>query len=340
LNRPKVLITDHAWPDLSIERQALEAAGLDVVAGPAAPAPAEHIAALCREHQPVSILTCWAQVQRAAIDAVPGLRHVGRLGVGLDNIDVRACTERGIPVTNVPDYCFEEVSDHALALALAWSRGIVAFDRRVRAGEWNPAAARLRRMARLTVGVVGYGRIGQATARKFRAFGSEVLVHTRTVPTETDGLDFVALDALLARSDVVVLNLPLTPATQHLFDAARIASMKAGSLLINLSRGGVVDTQALIDALDRGHLAGAGLDVLESEPAVPPALLRHEQVVITPHVAFSSDASLEELRQRGAEEAIRALRGEPLRYGCNGTPSFVGAAASAAIRATPGAHRG
>jgi D-3-phosphoglycerate dehydrogenase len=131
---------------------------------------------------------------------------------------------------------------------------------------------------------------------------------------------FTDLPELLARSDVVVLNLPLTPATQHLFDAARIASMKPGSLLINLARGGVVDTQALIDALDRGHLAGAGLDVLESEPAVPPALLKHEQVMITPHVAFSSDASLQELRERCVEEALRALRGETLRYGCNATP--------------------
>lgn len=312
-----VLITDHAWPDLDIERALLERHGLQLVAGPAQPASAEHIAALCRQHRPVSVLTCWAQVSRAAIEAVPGLRHVGRLGVGLDNIDVACCSARGIPVTNVPDYCFEEVSDHAAALVLGWARGVVAFDRRVRAGEWQPAAARLRRMAHLTVGIVGYGRIGRAAARKFQAFGCRVMVSTRTPPAAQDGLSFVPLDTLTAACDVVVLNLPLTTETRHLFDARRIASMKPGALLVNVSRGAVVDTQALIDALDRGHLSGAGLDVLEDEPAVAPALLRHDGVVVTPHVAFSSDASLVELRERCVEEAVRALRGQPLRYLCN-----------------------
>lgn len=313
-----VLITDYAWPDVDIERDLLESAGLRLVVGPAVPADATHIEALAREHQPVSILTCWARVSRAAIEASPVLRHVGRLGVGLDNIDVVACTERAIPVTNVPDYCFEEVSDHAVALALSWTRGVTALDRRIHAGEWNPAAAKLRRMATLTVGIVGYGRIGQATARKLGAFGCRVLVHTRTVPASSDGLSFVDLDALLAHSDIVVLNVPLTPQSQHLIDARRLRQMKPGAFLINVSRGGVVDTDALLDALDSGHLGGAGLDVLESEPQVPPRLLAHEGVVITPHVAFSSDASLTELRQRCVEEALRALRGEALRYGCNG----------------------
>jgi D-3-phosphoglycerate dehydrogenase len=130
-----VLITDHAWPDLEIERAVIEGAGFRMVAGPAVPANAATIASLAREHQPTSILTCWAQVDASAVSASDALRHVGRIGVGLDNIDVGACSARGIPVTNVPDYCIEEVSDHALGFALAWTRGIVAFDRAVRAGE-------------------------------------------------------------------------------------------------------------------------------------------------------------------------------------------------------------
>lgn len=313
-----ILITDHAWPDLHIERDLIERAGCRLAAGPATPVPAAQITALVRQHQPASILTCWAQVDGQAIAASPSLRHVGRIGVGLDNIDVEACTARAIPVTNVPDYCVEEVSDHALAFALAWARGIVSFDRAVHAGRWDPAQARLRRVRDLVVGIVGYGRIGQATARKFGAFGCRVMAHTRTPPADArDGVPFVALAPLLAQADIVVLNLPLTPHTQHLFNAGRIASMKRGALLVNVSRGGVVDTQAVVEALQRGHLGGAALDVLETEPSVPQALLDADAALLTPHVAFSSDASLAELRRRAAEEAVRVLRGEPPLNPCN-----------------------
>lgn len=314
-----VLITDHAWPELEIERAVIEGAGFRLAAGPAVPASAATIAALVREHQSASILTCWAQVDASAIGASQALRHVGRIGVGLDNIDVAACTTRGIPVTNVPDYCIEEVSDHALAFALAWTRGIVAFDRAVRAGRWDPAQARLRRLATQTVGIVGHGCIGRATARKFAAFGCRVLVHTRSAPAPSlDGtVEFVDLDTLLAASDIVVLHLPLVDATRHLIDARRIAQMKPRSLLINLSRGGLVDTDAVVDALHVGRLGAAALDVLESEPVVPRALLDEQNLLLTPHVAFSSDTSLAELRRRAAEEAVRVLCGQAPLHLCN-----------------------
>ncbi len=316
-----VLITDYAWPDLEIERSVIEGAGFRMAAGPAMPASAETIASLVRDHQPASILTCWAQVDASAVGASPALRHVGRIGVGLDNIDVAACTARGVAVTNVPDYCIEEVSDHALGFALAWTRGIVIFDRAVRSGHWNPAQAKLRRLATQTIGIVGYGRIGRATARKFAAFGCRVLVHSRSLPQPapepTAGIEVVDLDALLAASDIVVLHVPLVEATRHLIDARRIAQMKPGALLVNVSRGGLVDTAAVIEALRSGHLGGAALDVLESEPVVPTALLEEEAALLTPHVAFSSDTSLAELRRRAAEEAVRMLRGQPPLNLCN-----------------------
>jgi len=140
---PIVLITDYAWPDLAIERAIIEGAGFRLAAGPAAPGSTAKIEALAREVDPASILTNWAPVSAAAIAAPSALRHVGRLGVGLDNIDVAAATARGALVTNVPDYCVEEVSDHAVALLLAWARGLVAFDAAVKAGVWAPAQARL-----------------------------------------------------------------------------------------------------------------------------------------------------------------------------------------------------
>jgi len=312
-----VLITDYAWPDLEIERAVIEGAGFRMAAGPAVPASAEAIASLAQEHQPASILTCWAKVDASALAASRVLKHVGRIGVGLDNIDLAACTERGIAVTNVPDYCIEEVSDHALGLALAWTRGIVTFDRAVRAGQWDPSQARLRRMSTQTVGIIGYGRIGRATARKFSAFGCRVLVHSRSAPEATAGVQACDLDALLAASDIVVLHVPLVEATRHLIDARRIAQMKPGGLLINVSRGGLVDTDAVVDALRSGQLGAAALDVLETEPDVPRALLEQPAVLLTPHVAFSSDASLAELRQRAAEEAVRVLHGQPPLNLCN-----------------------
>jgi D-3-phosphoglycerate dehydrogenase len=317
MNNATVFITDRAWPDLDIEREVIESAGLRMLAGPAVPASAETIAELAQEHQPGSILTCWAPVDAKAIAASRALVHVGRIGVGLDNIDVAACTARGVRVTNVPDYCVEEVSDHAVGFALAWTRGLVSFDRAVRAGQWNPAQARLRRLANMTVGIVGYGRIGRASARKFSAFGCRVLAHNQTPSADTAGAQKVSLEALLAASDIVVLHVPLTDQTRGLFDPLRIAAMKPGSLLINVSRGGVVDTPAVIEALQSGHLGGAALDVLDTEPQVPPALLAHEGAMLTPHVAFSSDASLAELRRRATEEAVRMLAGLAPHHPCN-----------------------
>jgi len=304
-----VLLTDYAWPDDSIERSIVEAAGMRLVSGPATPLTADGIEALAREHQPSAILTCWAPVSAAAIAAAPELQIVARLGVGLDNIAVDAASARGIWVTNVPDYCVEEVSDHAVGFALAWTRGLVRFDREVRAGRWDPATARLRRLAELSCGIVGFGRIGRATARKLGAFGCRVLAHDPHFSGEAEGARSVELDTLFSQSDIVIVHAPLTATTRHLVNRERLALMPHGGLLINVSRGGVVDTDAVIEALGSGQLSAAALDVLESEPEVPAELRTHPGAMLTPHVAFSSDASLVELRRRAAEEVVRVLQG-------------------------------
>jgi D-3-phosphoglycerate dehydrogenase / 2-oxoglutarate reductase len=316
-NPATVLLTDRAWPDDTVERAVLEGAGCTLVSGPADAAPAAMIERLVGAHQPDAILTCWAPVSAAAIAASPALRVVARMGVGLDNIDVDAAAGRGVLVTNVPDYCVEEVSDHAVALVLTWTRGIAVADRQVRAGRWDPAAARLRRLSALTCGVIGYGRIGRRTAGKLAALGARVLAHDPHPPAEAGGVRFAALDELLAGSDAVIVHAPLTPATRHLLGARELALMPQGSLLVNVSRGGLVDTVALAGALASGRLSGAGLDVLEGEPAVPPELLAHPGVVITPHIAFSSDASVLDLRRSAAEEVVRVLSGQAPRFPCN-----------------------
>ncbi|MFF3849489.1 C-terminal binding protein [Streptomyces sp. NPDC002328] len=312
-----VLLTDYAWPDDSVERAVVEAAGHTLVTGPAGPAPAEAVERLVAEHRPDGILTCWAPVSAAAIDASPELRIVARLGVGLDNIAVDAATERGVWVTNVPDYCVEEVSDHAVGMVLAWTRGLARYDREVRAGRWDPAGARLRRLSTLTCGVVGYGRIGRATARKLGAFGCRVLAHDPHAPKDAAGVELTDLEDLLRRSDVVILHVPLTPATHHLVGAEQLALMRPGGLLVNVSRGGLVDTDAVTESLAAGHLDGAALDVLETEPRVPARLLAQPGALLTPHIAFSSDASVTELRRRAAEEVVRTLAGEAPTHPCN-----------------------
>jgi len=315
--QPKVFITDYAWPDVEIERQVIEGAGFRLVAGPAAPATSAEIEALIATHQPAGILTNWAPVSARAIATSPGLKIVARLGVGLDNIAVDEATHRGIWVTNVPDYCFEEVSDHAVGMLLAFTRGLLHFDREVRAGRWEPATAQLRRLRTLTCGIVGFGRIGRSTAHKLKAFGARVLAFTRSPSPADRDIDFVPLDKLLRESDAVIVHLPLTADTRHLLNRERLASMKRGAILINLSRGGVIDTPALIAGLQSGHLGGAALDVLEDEPHVPPALLALPNVLLTPHIAFTSDTSLRELRQWASEEVVRVLRGEHPREARN-----------------------
>jgi D-3-phosphoglycerate dehydrogenase / 2-oxoglutarate reductase len=314
---PTVLLTDRAWPDDGIEREVIEAAGHSLVSGPADASPAETVERLVAEHQPAAIMTCWAPVSADAIAAAPALRLVARLGVGLDNIAVDAATERGVLVTNVPDYCVEEVSDHAVGLVLAWTRGLVRADREVRAGRWVPAGARLRRLATLTCGVVGYGRIGQLTARKLAGLGARVIASDPSPPPDTHGIPVVALDELLRASDAVIVHAPLTPATHHLIGARELSLMPREALIVNVSRGALVDTAALIEALRGGRLGAAGLDVLESEPEVPRELLEHPGVVITPHVAFSSDVAVEQLRRSAAEEVVRVLGGEAPLHPCN-----------------------
>jgi D-3-phosphoglycerate dehydrogenase len=309
-SRTVVLLTDYAWPDLTIESEMLREAGFELLAGPAKASSAEVIARLCAEHQPAAIMTNWAPVSAEAIAASPPLRLVARLGVGLDNIAVDEATRRGIWVTNVPDYCLEEVSDHAVAMLLAWARGIVHFDREVKAGRWDPAGARLRRVRDLTCGIVGLGRTGRRTAEKLRGLGVRLLGHSRRLGDAVGGeVELTSLEDLLGRCDAVILHLPLNASTRHLLDRTRLALMKPGAFLINVSRGAVIDTPALIDALEGGRLSGAALDVLEDEPRVPSGLMR-SNVILTPHVAFSSDASVRDLRRKATTEVVRVLRGE------------------------------
>jgi D-3-phosphoglycerate dehydrogenase len=243
----------------------------------------------------------------------------------LDNIAIAAATERGAWVTNVPDYCVEEVSDHAIALLLSHWRGITAFDREAKLGQWQPASAKLKRTRNMTVGIIGYGRIGAVTARKLaQGFGARVLVSSPSLlVTQGSGAELAPnvivanIAAIQAQADAIILHLPLTNESQHLIDAEFLSALKRQPLLINVSRGGLIDHSALLDALDTGLLRGAALDVVEGEPTPSPSVIARSDIIVTPHVAFSSDASLLELRQRCSADVVRVLRGQVPLHPCN-----------------------
>jgi D-3-phosphoglycerate dehydrogenase len=319
-----VLLTDHPWPQVDLERSILEPAGHVLIAGPQQTPPVEIVEALIEEHDPQVIMTCWALVSKRAIDRPSQLRHVQRMGVGLDNIDVPAATARGAWVANVPDYCMEEVSDHAVALLLSLWRGTAALDRAVKQGEWNPGATGLRRVTGSTVGIIGYGRIGQLTATKLHGLGCKVLANSRTLLSEhavgvelSPGVSVADLPAMQAQADAILILAPLTPATQRLIDDGFLRGLRRKPVIINVSRGGIIATDALVRALDAGLVSGAGLDVVEGEPTPPSSITQRADVIMTPHIAFSSAASMEELRRRCCEEIVRVLRGERPRHPCN-----------------------
>src|ERR1700728_472453 len=316
----KVLLTDHPWPDVSLERSIIEGAGYELIVGPQNSPEPSVTARLVADADPDAILTCWAPVDARAVRAAGRLKIVARLGVGLDNIAVDAATGQGAWVTNVPDYCVDEVSDHAVAMLLAHTRAIVPLDRAVKASGWTPGQGPTDRVSDLVIGIVGFGRIGRATARKLGAFGCRILVTTSgdlALAHAVAGVEHVRLSDLQRHADVLIRRLPLTGRSRGLFDYAFFSGCARHPLLINVSRGELVDSQGLLRALHEGLLRGAALDTIAGEPAPDPALLSHEGVIVTPHVAYLSVASLSELRRRACEEVVRVLAGEAPHHPCN-----------------------
>jgi len=307
---PRVVITDCDHGTIAPEEAVFAEAGLEVTL--ARCTTAADVAEQGRDA--AGLVVQYAPVDAAALAALGRCRVIARYGVGVDTIDVEAATARGIWVANVPDYGTEEVADHALALLLALLRGVGRLDRSVRAGEWDFSLVRpLRRLSTLTVGVVGCGRIGGAFSRRLRALGLAVLAHDPSGvpdPLQALGVRPASLDALLAEADAVSLHLPLTPRTRGLVGPAALAAMKPGAYLVNTARGGLVDTPALLAALDEGRLAGAALDVLAQEPPGPEDPVRgHPKVLLTPHAAWYAEESMLTLKREAAREVVRVLAG-------------------------------
>lgn len=257
------------------------------------------------------------RVDAALLERAPTLKAVANIAVGYNNIDIAACTARGVMATNTPGVLDDSTADLAWALMLGAARRITEVERRIRAGEWT--GWRLKQwlgvdVHHATLGIVGMGRIGQAIARRALGFEMKVLYHNRKrIAPELErkcNAAYVTLDELLAQSDFVVLQVPYSPETHHLIGAAQLKRMKSSAILINSTRGGVVDDAALVTALKQGTIRGAGLDVYENEPKLNPEFLGLDNVVLAPHIGSSTEATRKAMAMLAARNLVAALKGE------------------------------
>lgn len=313
-----VAITDYVFPSLEPERQVLAPLGVEL--RPQQCRSEQEIIEVTREAD--GVLNCYAKMTARVIENLQRCKIIARYGIGVDNVDLAAATQAQILVTNVPDYCIDEVSDHALALLLALARRIVEANGAVKAGAWDVVAhAGIRRLRGQTLGLIGFGRIAKALASKVQALGMKVLVYDpylEPVAIAHHGAEAGSLDRILADADAISIHVPLSEETHNLIGERELARMKPTAFLINTSRGGIVDEGALAIALKESRLGGAALDVLAVEP--PPhdhPLRQAPNIILTPHLAFFSRESVIELQTKAAQEVARALRGEPPRSPVN-----------------------
>ena len=305
----RVAVTDTVFPNLDTARAVLAAVGAELcLAGRP-----EAVPDTVRDAD--AVLVTYAKITAEMIQGLSRCRIISRFGIGVDNVDIAAATAAGIVVTKVPDYCIDEVADHAMALLLAAVRKIPFADSRVHAGQWSmPSVVPIHRLRGTTLGLVGFGRIPQLVAPRAQAFGITVVAADPFMPAEVmtrANVESVSFDDLIARSDYISIHAPLTPQTHHLFDSGVFARMKPTAYLVNTARGPLVDERALADALAAGRIAGAALDVVEQEPPAPGSpLLACANLILTPHTAFYSEESLVDLQRKATEEVVRVLRGQ------------------------------
>jgi len=313
--RPVIAVTDSVFPSLDPAKAAL--ARLEPELRMAKSASADDILAVAREAD--AVLVTYAKLTGDILRQLKRCKAIGRFGLGVDNIDLAAAKEMGITVTYVPDYCLQEVSDHAMAMLLALARKIPYSNALVQAGRWEmPAVVPIYRLEGRVLGLIGFGNIPRRVAPKAQAFGLNVITHDPFVSQEAAkllGVDNVRFDQLLARSDFISVHAPLTAQTRGLLNAEALAKMKKGVLIVNTARGPLVDEQALVAALDSGQVGGAALDVLATEPPTKDSpLLGRDNVILSPHTGFYSVDALNELQTKCASDVARVLSGEQPVY--------------------------
>jgi len=311
-----VLVTDHDFADLSIEREELDGvADIDVLTGDIGKRP---IDARERLSEADAIINLRYDLDAEAIAAMDDCQVISRYGIGVDNINVEAAADHDIPVTNVPNYCKEEVAIHALTLILALARSIKPYMMDVTAGNWDRSAGTpIHRFSTQTVGVVGYGAIGREVGRRVDALGVNVVASDPFLEPEDladDPATLVDFETVLTRADFITVHSPLTDATDGMFDADAFDRMRDSAYLVNVARGPIVNGEDLIGALNDGKIAGAGLDVFPNEPPAPDDPLRtHDRVIATPHVGWYSEEANEERRHTVGQIVRDVLTGSDPR---------------------------
>ncbi len=316
--RPLVAVSDSVFPNLDPTRAVLAKMGAEVRLAQE-PTP-EAILEVARDAD--ALLTTYAKITAEMIPQMTRCRIIARFGIGVDNVDIPAATNAGIVVTRVPDYCLDEVSDHAMALLLALVRKIPSSNARTHAGQWEmKAVVPIHRLRGTVLGLVAFGQIPQLVAAKgggvWHACGDLRSLCAARSRWQRAGVEQVGFDELVEISDYISIHTPLMPETHHLFNADVFRRMKPTAYLINTARGPIVDEAALALALDQGQLAGAALDVMEQEPPTGSPLLGRDNVIITPHTSFYSEESLLDLQTKAAEEVVRVLSGEAPRNPVN-----------------------
>jgi D-3-phosphoglycerate dehydrogenase len=322
--QPIVVITDYDFGDVAVERKILEKAGAKVIA----------LQAKCQEDlfdvapNCAAMINQYARIGQATIERMQQCQVIARYGIGVDIVDVDAATTKNILVTNVQDYCTEEVADHAMALWLTLARKLPDYDRATHKGIWQWQSGQpVHRLRGRTMGVVSFGKIGQAIAQRTQAFGVKVIAYDPYLDESVASahqVELVSKQALLQRSDYLLMQAPMTPDTHHFLSDAEFAEMKPGAILVNTGRGPTVDNQALYRALTEGHLAAAGLDDPEEEPAKranwSPAdnpLFSLPNAMITPHAAYYSEESIHTARVTAAMQVAKVLTGQQPDYPVN-----------------------
>ena len=309
----RVVITDHGFSSIEPERQVLE--GVELIEAQCR-TPEDVIAAAAGAD---ALLVQWAPVTAEVIASLGRARIIVRYGIGVDNVDLKAAAAAGIPVCNVPDYCIEEVADHTMALALALGRQLPQLDTRTRSGVWKLAPVTpMPAFREMLFATAGFGRIARAVLERARAFGFRLGAYDPYVSDRATGIRDLTRDELFREADILSLHVPLTSETHHFVTNERLGEMKRTAILINTSRGGLIDTQALARALEARTIAYAGIDVFEKEPLPDDhPLLGCPNELLSSHMAWYSDQSVPRLQRLAAEEVARALRGEPLKNQVN-----------------------